>query len=228
MRLLLVEDDDRVAAALGRLLGHQGFQVERAGTTADAKELLGPATDAVLLDLGLPDGDGLELCRWIRDRSAVPVLVVTARSDIESRVRGLDLGADDYLVKPYDARELLARLRAVTRRTGKGSEQAAAPLTPRAALDVRVGALTLNRATREARLREQPLPLSRREFDLLEMLSRAPGVVFRRDLLLRELWGSSWATSAHSLEVHVASLRAKAGAPDLIETVRGVGYRLAS
>src|SRR5690349_16100727 len=95
VRLLLVEDDDRVAGALGRVLGHHGFDVDRAGTAAAAKDLLCPATDAVLLDLGLPDGDGLELCRWIRDRSAVPVLVVTARSDIESRVRGLDLGADD-------------------------------------------------------------------------------------------------------------------------------------
>lgn len=226
MRLLLVEDDDNVADALGRILRHSGFHIVRAGTGAEAIAAFNPAqVDAVLLDLGLPDVDGLELCRWIRARSDVPLLIVTARGDLDSRLRGLDLGADDYLVKPYDARELIARLRAVVRRqrAGEGSPATGNP----AVIEVTIGALTINRARHRASVDGRDIALTRKEFDLLELLARAPGVVFTRDQILRELWGSAWPTAGRSLEVHVASLRSKLGDRRLVETVRGVGYRAA-
>lgn len=226
MRLLLIEDDDNVADALSRILRHSGFHVARAGAGAEVMAGFDPdAIDAVLLDLGLPDVDGLELCRWIRARSDLPLIIVTARGDLDSRLRGLDLGADDYLMKPYDARELMARLRAVVRRQQAG-EAAAAPV-PADSLDVSIGPVTLNRARRRAAVDGRALALTVKEYDLLELLARAPGVVFTREQILRELWGGGWSTAGRSLEVHVASLRAKLGDRGLVETVRGVGYRLA-
>jgi DNA-binding response OmpR family regulator len=226
MRLLLVEDDDNVADALARILRHSGFPVVRAGTGVAAMAAFDPAeVDAVLVDLGLPDMDGLELCRWIRARSDLPLLIVTARGDLDSRLRGLDLGADDYLIKPYDARELIARLRAVVRRQQAGE---ALPATGNPiVMEVSIGALTINRARHRATVDGRAVALTRKEFDLLELLARAPGVVFTRDQILRELWGSGWATAGRSLEVHVASLRSKLGDRGLVETVRGVGYRVA-
>lgn len=226
MRLLLVEDDDSVADALGRILRHSGFQVVRAATGVQAMASFDPRqVDAVLLDLGLPDVDGLELCRWIRARCDVPLLIVTARGDLDSRLRGLDLGADDYLMKPYDARELIARLRAVVRRHQAG-EASAATGGP-SVIEVSVGPLTINRARYRASIDGRDIALTRREFDLLELLARAPGMVFTREQILRALWGSAWPTAGRSLEVHVASLRSKLGERGLVETVRGVGYRMA-
>ncbi|MCU1688342.1 MAG: transcriptional regulator [Pseudonocardiales bacterium] len=225
MRLLLVEDDDNVADALSRILRHSGFHVVRAGNGVEAMAAFAPdQVDAVLLDLGLPDMDGLELCRWFRSRSDLPLLIVTARGDLESRLRGLDLGADDYLTKPYDARELMARLRAVVRRQQAG---AAFPRTGNpAVIEVSIGPLTINRARYRASVDGRDVALTRREFELLELLARAPGVVFTREQILRELWGTAWPTAGRSLEVHVASLRSKLGARGLVETVRGVGYRV--
>lgn len=226
MRLLLVEDDDNVADALGRILRHSGFHVVRAATGVQAMASFDPGElDAVLLDLGLPDIDGLELCRWIRARSDLPLLMVTARGDLDSRLRGLGLGADDYLMKPYDVRELIARLRAVVRRQQAG--EASATSGAATSVEVCVGALTINRARHRASVDGRDVALTRKEFDLLELLARAPGVVFTREQILRALWGSSWPTAGRSLEVHVASLRGKLGERGLVETVRGVGYRLA-
>jgi DNA-binding response OmpR family regulator len=227
MRLLLVEDDDHVAEALARVLRLWGFHLVRAANGITAMSAFETDSfDAVLLDLGLPDTSGLELCQWIRRRTGVPLIIVTARADIESRLRGLDLGADDYLVKPYDARELVARLRAVVRRQALGAEASHAVGGNSVPIEVTIGPLTINRAGRDVRVSEAEVLLTRREYDLLELLARVPGVVFTREQILRELWGSAWQTAGRSLEVHIASLRAKLQVRGLIETVRGVGYRL--
>jgi DNA-binding response OmpR family regulator len=217
--LLLVEDDDRVAAAQHDVLRRHGFDVVRAGTARAALDLLDDAVDVVLLDLGLPDRDGLEVCAQIRRTRDVPILVTTARGDLRSRVHGLNLGADDYLVKPYDVRELIARIHAVARRSTRQRPDDASSV-----IEVRGVRIDLGR--REVCVADQPVALTRKEFDVLAILAREPGVVFRREQILSEVWESSAARSGHSLDVHVASLRLKAGVPELVETVRGVGYRL--
>ncbi len=223
MRLLLVEDDDRVAAAQQDVLRRHGFEVRRVSTAADAFDGVHDAAwppDVVLLDLGLPDGDGLDLCARIRRTQEVPIVITTARADLGSRVRGLHLGADDYLVKPYDLRELMARIHAVARRSG--TTRAAPPEETPGGLVV-LG-VRLDLAGRQVTAGERPVALTRKEFDVLALLARRPGVVFRREQILAEVWGA--AGSPHTLDVHVASLRAKTGVPGLVETVRGVGYRL--
>jgi DNA-binding response OmpR family regulator len=222
VRLLLVEDDDRVAAAQQDVLRRHGFEVRRVGTARGALEGVHDATwvpDVVLLDLGLPDGDGFEVCARIRRTRDVPILVTTARADLSSRVHGLNLGADDYLVKPYDLRELLARIHAVARRAAPLHE--AAPDPPPTLVVHGVDVDLLRRAVRVA---GRDVPLTRKEFDVLALLARRPGVVFRREQILASVWGASG--TPHTLDVHVASLRAKTGVPGLVETVRGVGYRL--
>ena len=223
MRLLLVEDDDRVAGAQQDVLRRHGFEVRRVGTAAGALEGVHDATwvpDVVLLDLGLPDGDGFEVCAQIRRTRDVPILVTTARADLRSRVRGLHLGADDYLVKPYDLRELMARIHAVARRAAGPRERG--PEDPARALAVH--GVQLDLARRAVCVGGRDVPLTRKEFDVLALLARRPGVVFRREQILAEVWGA--AGSPHTLDVHVASLRAKTGVPGLVETVRGIGYRI--
>ena len=223
MRLLLVEDDDRVATAQQDVLRRHGFEVRRVGTAQGALDGVDDATwapDVVLLDLGLPDGDGFEVCARIRRSHDVPILVTTARADLSSRVHGLNLGADDYLVKPYDLRELMARIHAVARRAAGLHDTV--PADPRPALVVRGVQVDLPR--RAVSVAGRDVPLTRKEFDVLALLARRPGVVFRREQILASVWGASG--SPHTLDVHVASLRAKTGVPGLVETVRGVGYRL--
>jgi DNA-binding response OmpR family regulator len=223
VRLLLVEDDDRVAAAQRDVLRRHGFEVRRVGTAQGALEGVNDAAwtpDVVLLDLGLPDGDGFDVCARIRRTRDVPILVTTARADLPSRVHGLNLGADDYLVKPYDLRELMARIHAVARRAAGPRDTMSA--APAAALVVHGVHVDLPR--RAVTADGCDVALTRKEFDVLAMLARRPGVVFRREQILAEVWGS--AGSPHTLDVHVASLRAKTGVPGLVETVRGVGYRL--
>jgi DNA-binding response OmpR family regulator len=225
LRLLLVEDDDRVAAAQRDVLRRHGFDVRRVGTGRDALVGLEDRAwppDVVLLDLGLPDVDGFEVCARIRRTSQVPILVTTARADLRSRVHGLHLGADDYLVKPYDLRELIARIHAVARRGGP--EPTAA--SQRGADAVGVRGVRIDPGRREVTVAGRHVPLTRKEFDLLALLARRPGLVFRREQILAEVWGST--AGGHTLDVHVASLRAKTGVADLVETVRGVGYRLGS
>ncbi|MYY01181.1 MULTISPECIES: response regulator transcription factor [unclassified Streptomyces] len=227
MRLLLVEDDNHVAAALSAILARHGFQVVHARSGEEALQALLPADTepfgVVLLDLGLPDQDGYEVCGKIRKRSSVPVIMVTARADVRSRIHGLNLGADDYVTKPYDTGELLARIHAVSRR--KASNEDTAP-TPAAGL--RLGHVHIELPTRRVSVDGSEVQLTRKEFDLLALLAQRPGVVFRREQIISEVWRTSWEGTGRTLEVHVASLRSKLRLPALIETVRGVGYRLVS
>ena len=220
MRVLLVEDDDSIGDPLAAGLAKEGFDVQRARTAAEASTAdLG--VDLVLLDLGLPDGDGFDVCRSMRARSAVPIIVVTARGEEVDRVVGLELGADDYVVKPFGQRELLARIRAVLRRATPGAGQAAAddPM-------VRVGELEIDRRTRRVAVGGAAVTLTRKEYDLLALLAEDAGAVRTRDEILEQVWDPHWYGPTKTLDVHVASLRRKLGDPTLVETVRGVGFRL--
>ncbi|MGW4274370.1 response regulator transcription factor [Streptomyces seoulensis] len=224
MRLLLVEDDNHVAAALSAVLARHGFDVTHARSGEEALQALvpeGAGFGVVLLDLGLPDQDGYEVCGKIRKRTAIPVIMVTARSDVRSRIHGLNLGADDYVVKPYDTGELLARIHAVSRRTVH--EDAAAGADEGA---LSLGSVRIELPTRQVSVAGAVVQLTRKEFDLLALLAQRPGVVFRREQIISEVWRTSWEGTGRTLEVHVASLRSKLRMPALIETVRGVGYRL--
>lgn len=226
MRVLIVEDDNRFADALAGVLMRHGFAVYRAGDGATALELLGEV-DVVLLDLGLPDVDGFDVCRRIRAASDVPVIMLTARAEHGARIRGLDLGADDYLVKPVHGGELVARLHAVTRRGGRTGSPARAAAPPEARVGaVRLGRLDVDPAARRVHVDGREVPLTRKEFDLLAVLAREPGLVYRREQIIAEVWGTHSDSAQRTLEVHVASLRAKLGVPELIDTVRGVGYRV--
>ncbi|GAA2625391.1 response regulator transcription factor [Streptomyces axinellae] len=248
MRLLLVEDDDRVAAALSAVLARHGFDVTHVRSGAEAlQELLAGGQDApgfavVLLDLGLPDQDGFEVCGKIRRTSSTPVIMVTARADVRSRIHGLNLGADDYVVKPYDMGELLARIHAVSRRRagedGAGAESGARDTASAGGATrgaggaehgtLRLGGVVIELPTRQVSVDGTRISLTRKEFDLLALLAQRPGVVFRREQIISEVWRTSWEGTGRTLEVHVASLRAKLQRPALIETVRGVGYRMAA
>lgn len=220
MRILIVEDDERVAAALEAFLARSGYATVRAADGASALELVDADTEVVLLDLGLPDVDGIDLCRRIRARSDVPVVIVTARNQVAERIKGLRAGADDFVVKPYDVHELLARIEAVTRRSR--------PL--RAEPDTRVllhgGEVQVDLVSREVLIGGAPVGLTRKEFDIVGVLARYPGVAVPKERLIREVWNTDWRGFGHSLEVHVAAIRKKTGDRGLIETVRGVGYRL--
>jgi two-component system, OmpR family, response regulator RegX3 len=215
MRILVVEDEDAIAEPLVTGLEREGFEVDRAATGAAAlDESLRP--DLVLLDLRLPDMDGLDVCRALRERSAVPIIVVTARGEESDRVVGLELGADDYVVKPFSVRELIARIRAVMRRTTSHPQDG--PL--------HVGALVVDVRARRARLGGRELDLTPKEFDLLTALASDAGAAISRRRLLEEVWETNWYGSSKTIDVHVASLRRKLGDPGVIETVRGVGFRL--
>ncbi|OON75169.1 response regulator transcription factor [Streptomyces tsukubensis] len=226
MRLLLVEDDNHVAAALSAILARHGFKVVHARSGEEALRALLPderhenAFSVILLDLGLPDQDGYEVCGKIRKRTSTPVIMVTARADVRSRIHGLNLGADDYVVKPYDTGELLARIHAVSRRGTP--DDAAAP----GGDGLHLGPVRLDLNTRQVSVDGRAVQLTRKEFDLLALLAQRPGVVFRREQIISEVWRTSWEGTGRTLEVHVASLRSKLSQPALIETVRGVGYRL--
>ncbi|MDR2323085.1 response regulator transcription factor [Microbacterium sp. NPDC089698] len=219
MKILIVEDDERVADALAGFLGRAGYAVERAGDGRGALDMLGTDTEAVILDLGLPDIDGIELCRRIRAVSGVPILIATARSQVHERIRGLRAGADDFLVKPYDVQELLARIEAVTRR----SHAIGAEVGP---VGIDIDGVRIDLVARRVLVDGDPVELTRKEFDIVAVLARYPGVPVPRERLIREVWNTDWQSFARSLEVHVASIRRKLGRPALIETVRGVGYRL--
>ncbi|TDC66071.1 response regulator transcription factor [Streptomyces hainanensis] len=226
MRLLLVEDDEHVAAALVAVLSRHGFDVVRARGGEEAITLVRDRTfNVVLLDLGLPDVDGFEVCGRIRRVASVPVIMVTARSDVRSRIHGLNLGADDYVVKPYDTGELLARIHAVSRRRSADEEPSGPEPAPDGVLNL--GPVTVELATRQVSVDGRQIALTRKEFDLLALLAQRPGVVFRREQIISDVWQTSWEGTGRTLEVHVASLRAKLRRPGLVETVRGVGYRLA-
>jgi DNA-binding response OmpR family regulator len=216
VRLLLVEDDPSIATPLLEGLERHGFDVEHLRSGAAAIDQA-PAFDLVLLDLGLPDVDGKEVCRQIRERSAVPIIVVTARGDEIDRVLLLELGADDYLVKPFGFRELVARITAVSRRsTGALSNQSVTQT---------MGSLRIDRDARRTFVDGVEVDLTPKEFDLLAMLTERPGVVRTREDIVDQVWDPHWFGPTKTLDVHVAALRKKLGHPEWISTIRGVGYR---
>jgi DNA-binding response OmpR family regulator len=215
MRVLIVEDEDAIAEPLADGLAREGFDVSRVATGEDA--LAAPEPDLFLLDLRLPGVDGYTVCRRLRERTDTPIIMITAKGEEIDRVLGLELGADDYLVKPFGFRELLARVRAVARRARPASDDKR-PL--------RVGDLEIDRRTREAKLGAELLALTPKEFDLLVLLASDPGAVVTRRQLLDEVWDTNWFGPTKVIDVVVASLRKKLGNPGWIETVRGVGFRL--
>lgn len=217
MRLLIVEDDPAIAGPLGDGLRRQGFEIEWVTTGADA--LNADPGDLVLLDLGLPDLDGAVVCRRLRDRTSVPIIVVSARSEEVDRVTLLEMGADDYVVKPFGFRELVARIRAVLRRAGIAEP----PVQDR----LELGGLTIDTRTHVVMVDDEVIDLAPKEYDLLVYLAEDPGSLRSRDQILRAVWDENWWGSTKTLDVHIASLRRKLGKADLIVTVRGVGYRLA-
>jgi two-component system response regulator RegX3 len=215
VKVLIVEDDDAIAEPLAAGLRREGHQVNRVATGRAALEA--PEPDFVVLDLRLPDVDGYEVCRSIRARSAVPIIMVTARGEEVDRIVGLELGADDYIVKPFGFRELLARMRAVRRRVES---------QPDDRRPLKVGTLEVDVRGRRATLGGEELALTPKEFDLLVLLASDPGAVIERERILEEVWETTWYGAAKTIDVHVASLRKKLGDPGWIETVRGVGLRL--
>lgn len=224
MRVLVVDDERAVRDSLRRALQLEGYEVELAADGEDALAKLrhGASPDAVVLDVLMPGIDGLEVCRRLRvEGSSVPVLMLTARAEVDSRVAGLDAGADDYLAKPFALAELLARLRALLRRAGSGSSDPSGVL---AYADVE-----LDPGTREVTRGERRIELTRTEFALLELFLRNPRQVLTRSLIFERVWGYDFGPMSNSLDVYIGYLRRKTeedGAPRLIQTVRGVGYAL--
>jgi DNA-binding response OmpR family regulator len=212
-RILVVEDDAGIAQSLVRGLARAGYVVDTASTGADA--LAAPAADVVLLDLGLPDLDGVEVCRRLRRRGDVAIIVVTARGEERDRVATLDEGADDYLVKPFSLAELLARVRAVLRRV-----RPAGPVT------YVHGPLAVDPRTRRVTVSGVEVMLTPKEFDIIECLAADPGRVVSRQELLERAWDANWYGPTKVLDVHVAALRRKLGVEGLVETVYGRGFRL--
>ncbi len=218
MHILLVEDDDRIAAALRPALHRHGMTTTRLSVGRGVVDHL-DGVDVVLLDLGLPDIDGVDVCRAVREVSDVPVIVVSARGEVDDRILGLHSGADDYLVKPYDIGELVARVHTVYRRRRVGAAASSGGVVQVA--DVVVD---LNRHT--VTVGGEALTLTRKEFQVLALLASSGGAVCTRNRIVAEVWGRSWAGANRTLDVHVATLRTKLGRADLVQTVRGVGYRL--
>jgi DNA-binding response OmpR family regulator len=223
--VLLVEDESSIAEPFAKALEREGFSPVVAPTAAAARQLFAQRRpNIVLLDLTLPDGDGRELCReWRRD-SQVPIIMLTARGTETDRVVGLELGADDYVVKPFSAAEVAARIRAVLRR--------AAPDRAAQHERVTIGELVIDPATRSATIAGAELGLTRKEFDLLARLARDPGNVVSREDLMADVWDENWFGSTKTLDVHIGFLRRKLGddaaAPRYLRTVRGVGFQLAA
>jgi DNA-binding response OmpR family regulator len=218
-RVLIVEDDDDIAQVLQRSLRLEGYETRIA---ADGEAALGAANDfvpdLVVLDLGLPKLDGIEVARRLRAGDDVPILMLTARDAVESRVEGLDSGADDYLVKPFERQELLARLRALLRRR-----------PPRGSASLVVADLSLNPDTHEVRRGDRVVELTQREFELLEYLMRNERIVVPRQRLLEDVWGYDPFATTNTIEVFVSNLRRKlegGGEPRLLHTIRGAGYVL--
>jgi DNA-binding response OmpR family regulator len=218
-RVLVVEDDDAISQVLQRSLRMEGYDVRIAGDgVSGLDQVQSFLPDLVILDLGLPKLDGIEVAKQLREREDVPILVLTARDAVESRVEGLDAGADDYLVKPFERQELLARLRALLRRR-----------PPRGQATLTVGDLKLNPDTHEAHRGARLLELTQREFELLEYLMRNERIVVSRQRLLDEVWGYDPFSMTNTIEVFVSNLRRKLeadGEPRLLHTIRGAGYVL--
>jgi two-component system response regulator MprA len=221
MKILVVDDERAVRESLRRALELEGYEIELAENGQEALDRLDSESqpDAVVLDVLMPGVDGLEVCRRLRKSgSSVPVLMLTARTQVEDRVEGLDAGADDYLTKPFALEELLARLRALLRRTADGSGEV-----------LRFDDLELDPGTREVRRAEEPIELTRTEFSLLELFMLNPRQVLTRSVIFERVWGYDFGYGSNSLDVYIGYLRRKTeagGKPRLIQTVRGVGYAL--
>ena len=217
VKVLLVEDDKSIADSVITSLQMAGLEVHHVMTGAEA---ISAATeispDVVLMDLGLPDMDGLDASKTIRETSAVPIIIVSARGDELDRVLGLELGADDYVVKPFSQRELLARIRAVTRRNADVTQPTSTREGARLQIDERAHTVLLDGAE---------IALTAKEFDLLAFLYAEPGVVFRRNDILEHVWDTNWYGTTKTLDAHIASIRKKLGSPDWIQSVRGVGFK---
>jgi two-component system, OmpR family, response regulator RegX3 len=225
-RLLLVEDERRITAPLAEALESEGFETHVAETVTESLELAGRVRpDLVLLDLMLPDGSGFDVCRRLRADSDVPIIMLTARGEEADRVVGLELGADDYVVKPFSAREVVARIRAVLRRASRSRDA-------REEGPLEIGGIRLDPAAHAVTRDGEAVDLTRKEFQLLELLMRNAGVVVTRERLLDEVWDTSWFGSTKTLDVHVSGLRRKLrddpAAPRYLHTVRGVGFRFAA
>ncbi len=218
-RVLVVEDDAEIADVLRRSLRQEGYDVKTSADGIDALDVAsGFVPDLVVLDLGLPRLDGIEVCKRLRAEGDVPILMLTARAEIEDRVDGLDSGADDYLAKPFERQELLARIRALLRRR-----------PPRGAASLQVADLTLNPDTREVKRSERELELTNREFELLEFLMRNERLVVSRERLLDDVWGYDPTAATNTIDVFISNLRRKleaGGEPRLLHTKRGAGYVL--
>ncbi len=220
-RILLVDDEHAIVESLGYALEREGYEVLEAADGSQALDLARTAPpDLVLLDVMLPGMSGFEVCRILRQESRVPILMITARADEPDRIVGLDLGADDYVTKPFSVREVLARVRAALRRT---------QAVPARDEVLRVGEIVLDVARHVVRVGEQPVVLPPRQFDLLRAFLSNPGRVLTRALLLQQVWGYEYDGDDRTVDVHVRWLRRKlqeAGAVTSIETIRGVGYKL--
>ncbi len=221
MHILLVEDDLSIAVSLVDGLRAAGYSITHAATGAAALDA-GPA-DAVLLDLGLPDMDGRDVCRILRSRGNVPIIMLTARGDEFDRVLGLELGADDYVTKPFSFRELVARVRAVARRAGSAS---AGGVVNDGSGAQSIGPLEIDRRTRRVRLNGAAVSLTAKEFDLLAYLAVDPGAVCTRTDILENVWDVNWFGPTKTVDAHIAAIRKKLGDPHWIDAVRGVGFRL--
>ena len=214
--VLLVEDEENLASLVRAYLEKEGYNVISVTSGAEAlRAVEGEPVRLVVLDLNLPDMDGLDVCRQIRTRSSVPVVMLTARDEEPDRLAGLETGADDYIGKPFSPRELVARMKAVLRRTERHPEEE----------ELVLGDVVLRRSAREVGVAGEPIELRPKEFDLLACLMQNRGAVLSRDVLLERVWGFDYAGGTRTVDVHVAQLRRKLGRPDLIRTVRGSGYK---
>jgi DNA-binding response OmpR family regulator len=223
MQILVVEDDESVAAGVVEGLARAGFQASHVADGAGAlAEVRASGPDFILLDLGLPDMDGTDLCRAIRTVTTTPIIVVSARDEEIDRVLALELGADDYLVKPFGMRELVARIRAVARRSEdrSGNGQAASGSTRQ------IGPLSIDQRSRRVLVDGAEIHMTVKEFELLYYLAEDPGAVCPRSDILRAVWNGNWYGTTKTLDAHVAAIRKKLGDPRWIEAVRGVGFRL--
>jgi two-component system, OmpR family, response regulator RegX3 len=223
-RILLVEDEESISEPFSRALAREGFEPIVARTAAEALKLAEQRDpQLVLLDLMLPDGDGRDVCRELQRRSDTPIIMLTARGTETDRIVGLELGADDYVVKPFSGPEVIARIRAVLRRTRRDADS---PVRRQ------FGELDLDPDARRVRIGERELDLSRKEFDLLVVLAEAAGRVLTRDHLMSSVWDENWFGTTKTLDVHIGTLRRKLGddpsEPRYIHTVRGVGFRFAT
>jgi two-component system, OmpR family, response regulator RegX3 len=231
--ILVVEDEDSIALPLAAALEREGYATRITGSAPEAIALAAELQpDLILLDVMLSDGSGLDVCREVRRHSEVPIIMLTARGDETDRVVGLELGADDYVVKPFSARELVARIRAVLRRVPAPVQDATPAPAPPAEAALQIGAVTVDSAMRRATLDGAEIALTRREFDLLALLVRNAGTVLTRERLMDEVWDTNWFGSTKTLDVHVSSLRRKLGDDAVdsryLHTVRGVGFRFAA